>query len=83
VRTKISRRVVALALGVGSIGLGSVAVATSVGAPAFAAGSCDNDHVTPGTGNGGDPGNGGSHHNESNGNGNLGDPGNGANHQCQ
>jgi hypothetical protein len=43
---------------------------------------CDNDAVDNGKGNLGDPGDGGSHHNEDNGQGNLGDPGNGANHDC-
>ena len=82
--SRLSKSVITLMFAGGSVcgvGLAAVNIAATTSV-ASAATSCDNDHVVPGGGNLGDPGNGGNHHGEDNGQGNLGDPGNGANHQC-
>ena len=51
-------------------------------APAAVAQPECTDLADHGVGNGGDPGNGQEHHNESNGVGNIGDPGNAGGHFC-
>jgi hypothetical protein len=64
----------------GSLSIANVAPAGANPPPP--SGECV-DHSDQGGGNGGDPGDGQEHHNESNGVGNNGDPGNGQGHFCE
>jgi Spy/CpxP family protein refolding chaperone len=59
-----------------------VAGAASLCAMNVAPAAACTDLADHGVGNGGDPGNGQEHHNESNGVGNIGDPGNAGGHFC-
>lgn len=64
----------------GTVSLGAFNVAPAV--TWASEGSECTDLADHGVGNGGDPGNGREHHNESNGVGNIGDPGNAGGHFC-
>lgn len=68
------------ALLIGAASLGTIGATALLTAPASAQSGCD--HFDNGRGNLGDPGNGGSHHNEDQGRGNNGDPGNAGKKAC-